>query len=136
MERETVLIADDEPHYLEWLEDFLTATGYDVEFYDNVNRAYTALSKRLYRAVIVDLNIPALGTLKDDIDRKGAPYMSIPVYFWLTTQGTKDTAPARLSFIPSMKLHLSRKSAKSYIVTIFKRTSIHISAASDGRTFV
>ena len=81
MDPETVLIADDEPHYLQWLDDFLVSQGYRVEFYNNVNRAYTALSQRLYRAVIVDLNIPVLGSLQDVVSQKGAPYTDHPGLF-------------------------------------------------------
>jgi len=81
MDQEVILIADDEPHYLEWLDDFLSSKGYRVEFYETVNRAHAALSLRLYRAVIVDLNIPATGSLRDVIESKGATYTQYPGLF-------------------------------------------------------
>ena len=81
MDQKVILIADDEPHYLEWLDDFLMSGGYKVEFYENVNKAYDALSLRLYRAVIVDLNIPVTGSLRDVIDKKGATYSQYPGLF-------------------------------------------------------
>ena len=81
MDQETILIADDEPHYLEWLDDFLSSKGYRVEFYETVNRAYNALSQRLYRAVVVDLNIPATGSMRDVIGSKGPTYSQYPGLF-------------------------------------------------------
>jgi DNA-binding NtrC family response regulator len=49
--QEVILVADDEPHCLEWLADSLQSKGYATEFYETVNRAYDALSHGVDRAL-------------------------------------------------------------------------------------
>jgi ActR/RegA family two-component response regulator len=81
MARDLILIADDEPHYLEWLGDFLDSKGCDVEFHATVNDAYAALNQKSYRAVIVDLNIPVTGDLKSVVKAKGTIFENYPGLF-------------------------------------------------------
>ncbi len=57
----TVLLVDDEPYHLEWVVEFLKATGYQVEFATKVEVALEHLQKHRFRTVIVDLTIPKGG---------------------------------------------------------------------------
>lgn len=52
------LIADDEPHYLEWIEDFLAKKGIEVVYATTVREAIEALTETSFRFLLIDLNIP------------------------------------------------------------------------------
>jgi CheY-like chemotaxis protein len=52
------LIADDEPHYLDWIEDYLEPKGISVDFVTTIEAAVEALSEFSYRFILIDLNIP------------------------------------------------------------------------------
>lgn len=54
----TILLADDEPTNLDWLVDYITSLGFNVELALTASEAIEKLRKDDYRAVIVDLNIP------------------------------------------------------------------------------
>jgi len=55
----TVLLVDDEPEYLDWLYDYLSAKGLDVEIAESVAEAVQLADSADYRLYVVDLNIPA-----------------------------------------------------------------------------
>ena len=56
----------------------MLSQGYDVEFQITVNDAYQALNDKTYRAVIVDLNIPVTGDLKNVVKAKGSIFGDFP----------------------------------------------------------
>ena len=56
-----VLLADDEPFYLEWLADYLESKGIAVEYATTVNEALEKIQRTQYRFLVVDLNIPLQG---------------------------------------------------------------------------
>lgn len=78
MTKGTVLIADDEPHYLEWLGEFVEKQGYEAVFVESVNAAFELLVKRTFRAVIVDLNIPVTGVLTEVVASRGSLFSQFP----------------------------------------------------------
>lgn len=55
-----VLLADDEPFYLDWLVDYLESKGVEVEIATTVDDAILKVAKNSYRFIVVDLNIPIL----------------------------------------------------------------------------
>lgn len=55
----TVLIVDDEPLSLEWLSEYVAHLGFFVEFAGTQAAAVRAIAKTRYRALIIDLGIPA-----------------------------------------------------------------------------
>jgi hypothetical protein len=57
-----------------WLIDYLEADGRKIILANNVNEAEVLLKTHLYRIVIVDLNIPAVGDAKSYLQEKGAIY--------------------------------------------------------------
>ncbi|GAA3919676.1 hypothetical protein [Litoribacillus peritrichatus] len=68
-----VFILDDEPMFLDWIEDYLESHGYEVEFYTTINDAHQKLlSTDLndYDAFLVDLNVPASAELEAVIKEK------------------------------------------------------------------
>ena len=54
----TILIMDDELFNIQWLIDFLDAQGYSVYPTSNADEALQAVSQEIYRAAILDLNVP------------------------------------------------------------------------------
>lgn len=69
--KDTVLVIDDEPMFLDWLEDYLLSKKYKTKFITNVSDALDVVSRERYRALIVDLNIPASAELMKIIEEKG-----------------------------------------------------------------
>ena len=61
------LIADDEPFYLEWLDDFLTSKGIESVFVTNIEDAIEELSKENFRFMVVDLNIPVSAAFEGEV---------------------------------------------------------------------
>ncbi|MFZ2446860.1 MAG: hypothetical protein WAW37_10920 [Syntrophobacteraceae bacterium] len=72
----TILLLDDEPHCLDWLIDYLKSKSYLVEVVRNVKEAADLLHKVKYRAVIIDLNVPATGDFAEVLAKKGEIYQS------------------------------------------------------------
>jgi CheY-like chemotaxis protein len=54
----TIFLMDDELFNIQWLIDFLEASGYDVYPTSNADEALEAVSTEVYRAAILDLNVP------------------------------------------------------------------------------
>lgn len=73
-----VLLADDEPFYLEWLEDFLHSNGLEVEYATSVDDAVAKLKSTKYRLVVVDLNIPILSGGGEFANKLSGAYDTYP----------------------------------------------------------
>lgn len=54
----SILLMDDEFFNIQWLIDFLDAQGYSVHSASNADEALQAISQEVYRAAILDLNVP------------------------------------------------------------------------------
>lgn len=71
----TILVLDDEPHLLDWLDEYLQAKGYKTRFATNIAEAIDALNaSEEYRMLILDLNVPAPGEYTELLKRKGQIY--------------------------------------------------------------
>jgi CheY-like chemotaxis protein len=62
----TVLVLDDEPEYLQWVEDYLESLGLKTEFVTSLPAALKRIQEKDYRLVLVDMNVPG----KDVIDAR------------------------------------------------------------------
>ncbi len=76
MDRHKILIMDDEPHLLDWLEEYLSSKGCDCIFARNVDEAIEVLGRQRFRALILDLNVPAPGQYSSAIKEKGELYLT------------------------------------------------------------
>lgn len=59
-----ILVLDDEPHLLDWLDEYLQSKGYLTQFVTSIPDAINALrsgSSIIFRMIILDLNVPAPG---------------------------------------------------------------------------
>lgn len=75
---DTIVLVDDEPHNMAWMLDYIEAKEKRAVVATNVNEAVEALEKEIYRAVIIDLNIPLLSPLTEAVSARGDIYKRYP----------------------------------------------------------
>lgn len=63
----TVLIMDDEPAHLRWIEDYFESKSLSVEYAVNLKEALEAVEGKAYKLVLVDMNVPALNAIEEKI---------------------------------------------------------------------
>lgn len=76
--KDTVLVLDDEMHHMTWLLDYLYSKTLNVLPVDNANSAIEEMEKEVYRAAVIDLNVPMLSPMKEVARELGSPYASYP----------------------------------------------------------
>jgi len=76
--KDTVLLMDDEPQYLDWLTDYLKAKGYRIATATQLDAAVQLLSQSRYRIVICDLSIPTSDQLRKSIRKQQNAYGRYP----------------------------------------------------------
>lgn len=74
----TILILDDELYNMIWMVDFLDHKGYSVMPATSANEAVSFFDKGIYRAAIVDLNVPILPPLDKQASELGSVYVKYP----------------------------------------------------------
>lgn len=62
-QRGKVLVVDDEPEYLSWINDYFESIGFKTVFIENLADAITELDKNSYKIILVDMNIPSHGVV-------------------------------------------------------------------------
>ncbi|EMP7086516.1 TPA: response regulator [Klebsiella pneumoniae] len=68
-----ILILDDEPMFLDWIEDFTNSLGFSVKFITSVNDAYEEINNAKideYSALVLDLNVPVSPELEALLKQK------------------------------------------------------------------
>ncbi|MCK1970054.1 hypothetical protein MT962_003926 [Franconibacter sp. IITDAS19] len=68
-----IFILDDEPMFLDWIEDFSESLGFSVKFITSVNDAYEEINNaniNEYSALVLDLNVPVSPELEASIKQK------------------------------------------------------------------
>lgn len=78
---DTVVVVDDEPHNVLWMSDYLDSKGYTFILATNLNEAVAEIDKEIYRALVIDLNIPVLEPLDTPVSALGAVYVKYPGLF-------------------------------------------------------
>lgn len=73
----TILLIDDEPHYLDWLIEYLENKNYQVEVAKNLSTAISLLHNK-YRVVIVDMNIPPAEIPSEELTNIDSSFSSFP----------------------------------------------------------
>ncbi|CAI8882350.1 response regulator [Pseudomonas sp. DR48] len=69
-----ILILDDEPMFLDWLEDYVESLGFSVDFstsIDEANKKLLDASVDDYAALIFDLNVPASSEFESVLEQRG-----------------------------------------------------------------
>ena len=70
-----ILILDDEPHNISWLPEYLADKGYSCAIATNIKEAIELLSAKSFRAIVVDLNVPAPSEYSSALAAKGEVYV-------------------------------------------------------------
>lgn len=73
-----IVLVDDELHNVLWIADYFESKGFVVHTAENVNEALKVIEGKIFRALIVDLNIPVLEPLTNVIARAGKEYEMFP----------------------------------------------------------
>lgn len=71
---DTILVLDDEPHFLTWLSDYLESKHYNTRFVTSIDEAFNEISQCRYRAFVVDLNVPTSEQHSGAIKKLGSVY--------------------------------------------------------------
>lgn len=75
---DTIIVIDDELQNVMWMIDWFDAKDLYVQVAPNVNEAMDRVNEEIYRALIVDLNIPVLAPLEEAVQAMGAVYSRYP----------------------------------------------------------
>jgi CheY-like chemotaxis protein len=86
---DTIILVDDEPHNMLWMADYIDSKGLYCQIATNINEAIQIISEDIYRAVIVDLTIPALPPLDAAVEALGPVYTKYPGLFVAKQARTK-----------------------------------------------
>lgn len=78
---ETVVVLDDELFNIEWLLDFIAAQGFETIPSSSANEAIQIISEEIYRALILDLNVPIPPELSAAAEKLGSVYRKYPGLF-------------------------------------------------------
>jgi len=86
---DTVVVLDDELFNIEWLLDFLEAQGYETIPSSSADEAIQIVSEEIYRALILDLNVPMPPELSETAEKLGSVYRKYPGLFvaWTARNG-------------------------------------------------
>lgn len=86
---EKILIVDDEPHNISWLPEYLADKGFSCVISKNIQNAVESLDREKFRAIVVDLNVPASGEYNKALAKKGSLYTRYPGLYFAEHARTK-----------------------------------------------
>jgi CheY-like chemotaxis protein len=78
---DTVIILDDELYNITWMMDYLYSKGISIAPAGSANDAMKLISEEIYRAAIIDLNVPILPPLDGVAAALGSAYAKFPGLF-------------------------------------------------------
>lgn len=78
---DTVVIVDDELQNVLWMVDYFDAKGILVTLASNVNEGVDRINEAIYRALVIDLNIPVLEPYEEALALAGTAYVKFPGLF-------------------------------------------------------
>lgn len=89
----TIVVIDDEMHNMIWMLDYIESKSKKYLTANSVDDAIELLSKEIYRAIIVDLNIPISENTKGAASALGDVYLRFPglyVAYFARNRGYRD----------------------------------------------
>lgn len=78
---DTIVVMDDELYQLQWLVEYIDSLGFKFIFASNANEAIELVRQEIFRALILDLNVPLLDPLADAASAYGDVYRKYPGLF-------------------------------------------------------
>lgn len=94
-----IFILDDEPMFLDWIEDFTESLGFSVKFLTSVNDAYEELNNTKveeYSALVLDLNVPVSPELEGSIKQKAKVFQEFRGLFIAQQARTKGISGKKI----------------------------------------
>ncbi|WP_226068432.1 hypothetical protein [Dickeya zeae] len=94
-----IFILDDEPMFLDWIEDFTESLGFSANFLTSVNDAYEEINKSTideYSALVLDLNVPVSPELEAIIQQKPQVFKEFRGLFIAQQARTKGISGKRI----------------------------------------
>ncbi len=76
--KDTILFIDDEQFVNVWVIDFLEDAGFQVETCENLDEAISKIEEGVYRAAVIDLNIPASSSFNSELVSQGEVFLRYP----------------------------------------------------------
>ena len=77
-DKSTVVLMDDELFNMRWLIDYLEHIGYQVLPARSANEAFELIEDEIYRCLILDLNVPLVGSISKTASELPAVYKEYP----------------------------------------------------------
>lgn len=87
-----VFILDDEPMFLDWIDDFVESIGFNVDFFTSVSDAHEKIKTigvDEYAALIIDLNVPASSEIESVLEQKSKVFQDFRGLFIAQQARTK-----------------------------------------------
>jgi DNA-binding NarL/FixJ family response regulator len=78
---DAVVILDDEVYNITWMMDYLYSKNINVMPAASANEALDLIESEIYRAAIIDLNVPILPPLDEAAAQLGSAYITYPGLF-------------------------------------------------------
>jgi CheY-like chemotaxis protein len=78
---DTIVILDDEIYNITWMMDYLYSKGLDVLPAATANEALEIIEAEIYRAAVIDLNVPILPPIDVAAEALGPVYITYPGLF-------------------------------------------------------
>ena len=76
-----IIIVDDEIQNVLWMVDYLDSKELNVLLATNVNEGVDRIEEEIYRAIVIDLNIPVLEPYEEALAELGSVYVRYPGLF-------------------------------------------------------
>lgn len=78
---DTIVILDDELFNITWMMDYLYSKGFQVIPAGTANEAMDIIDREIYRAAVIDLNVPILPPIDAAAENLGSVYITYPGLF-------------------------------------------------------
>ncbi len=78
---DTIILIDDEPYHVLWMVDYLEEKKFKVIRVAHLNNALDYIESEIYRALIIDLNIPVIAPYDKALADRGGSYARYPGLF-------------------------------------------------------
>lgn len=115
-----VFILDDEPMFLDWVDDYVTSLGCSVDFIVTLKEAYDKIEAATldeYAVLIIDLNVPASADIESILQQKETVFQEF--------RGLFIAQRARSKGISGSKIIVYSVHDKPEVEAICKRLNIH-----------
>ncbi|MGP5210415.1 hypothetical protein ACTXJ5_06445 [Psychrobacter alimentarius] len=115
-----IFILDDEPMFLDWIDDYVTSLGFSVDFLTSLKEASDRIEAATldeYAVLIIDLNVPASAEIESILQQKETVFQEF--------RGLFIAQRARTKGISGNKIIVYSVHDKPEVEAICKRLNIY-----------